>query len=64
MTILYIHYNNLDHYSEFLIGDAYTANTLYSHSLIFSKLRLSVNSYMKEVQSIYKVTDYIVSEIL
>ena len=75
ITILYILYNNLDHYPEFLMGDAYTANVLYSHSLIFSKLnlisnlllrvqRLNVNSYMKEVQSIYKVTDYIVSEIL
>ena len=60
ITILYILYNNLDRYPEFLIGDAYTANTLYSHSLIFSKLnlisnlllrvqRLNVNSYMKEV---------------
>ena len=35
ITILYILYNNLDHYPEFLIGDVYTANTLYSHSLIF-----------------------------
>ena len=75
ITYITILYTNLDHYPAFLIGDAYSANTLYSHSLIFSKLnliinlllrvkRLNVNSYMKEVQTIYKVTDYIVSEIL
>ena len=64
-------YNKLYNYDpEFLMWDAYTLPIHFIRFLhIFSKFnlisnilvrvqRLNVNSYIKEVQSIYKITDY------